>query len=80
MVLRARSRQYLRPTATASEARVGYLGAMARIMNVHQEGLEDTVTRDPSSPMARYPARRVLGFGPEDRLMILEVIDRHLSA
>ena len=78
MFLRARARQHLRVQATASESRVGFVGAMARIMTVHQEGLEDTVTRDPSSPVAQYPMRRVLGFGPEDRLKVLELVDAHL--
>ena len=78
MFLRARNRQNLRVKANASESRVGFVGAMARIMGVHQDGLEDTVTRDPSSPSVRYPVRRVLGFGPEDRLTVLELVDAHL--
>jgi phage virion morphogenesis protein len=78
MFLRARSTANLRAKANASEARVGFVGAMVRIMGVHQEGLEDHVTRDPSSPIAKYPMRRVLGFGPDDRLMILELLDAQL--
>lgn len=79
MFLRAKAKSNLKARADASEARVGFVGAMVRIMGVHQDGLEDHVTRDPSSPIVKYPARRVLGFGPEDRLMVLETLDRLLQ-
>lgn len=80
MFLRARARKYLRVEATAGESRVGYVGAMARIMTVHQEGLEDTVTRDPRSPTVKYDVRRVLGFGPEDRLTVLRICEAQLTS
>lgn len=78
MFLRAKAKQHLRVKANQTESRVGFVGAMARIMGVHQGGLEDTVTRDPDSPSVRYAMRRVLGFGPEDRLAILNLVDAQL--
>jgi phage virion morphogenesis protein len=79
MFLRARTGKFLRKQATANEARVGFAGAMARIMTVHQEGLEDHVTRDPSSPVVQYPMRRVLGMNEADRDAILDVVLASLS-
>lgn len=64
--------KFLRKRSSADGLEVGYAGAMARIMRVHQEGLRDTVTRDPSSPAVTYPARPTLGLTPEDRLRLLD--------
>jgi len=74
MFLRAKTSQFLLKEATADEARVGYAGAMARIMTVHQQGLVDHVTRDPRSPVVKYPMRRVLGLNEQDRGEILDVV------
>ena len=79
MCLRAGGAGYLRKQSTTGEARVGYVGAMARIMAVHQEGQVDTVTRDPSSPKVKYPARRVLGISDGDRGRILELLIEQLD-
>lgn len=79
MFRRAGGAGYLRKQATTAEARVGYVGAMARIMGVHQEGRVDNVTRDPRSPVAKYPARRVLGISDGDRAQILELLVEQLG-
>jgi phage virion morphogenesis protein len=80
MFLRAAAPRYLRKETSAGEAQVGFVGAMARIMRVHQYGLRDTVTRDPSSPAADYPARQVIGFADADRAQVLERVAEHLEA
>ncbi|MFV0625205.1 phage virion morphogenesis protein [Sphingomonas sp. ac-8] len=79
MFLRAAAPRYLRKETTAGEAQVGFVGAMARIMRVHQYGLRDTVTRDPSSPPTDYPARQVIGFADADRAQLLERISEQLQ-
>jgi phage virion morphogenesis protein len=66
--------RYLRRESTAGEAWVGFAGAMARIMAVHQYGEADTVTRDPGSPTVVYPVRPVLGMTADDRLRILDQV------
>lgn len=66
--------KYLRKESSTGQAQVGFVGAMARIMRVHQYGLRDTVTRDPSSPAVAYPARVVLGITLEDRERILDTV------
>jgi len=66
--------RYLRKRVTGDQVEVGYTGALARIMRVHQEGLRDHVTRADSSPEVTYPARPVLGLTPDDRLRILQLV------
>lgn len=79
MFLRATAPRYLRKESSQGEAAVGFVGAMARIMEVHQYGLSDHVTRDPNSPTAVYPARVVLGFTDEDRSRILDQVAAQLG-
>lgn len=79
MFLRAGGAGYLRKQATASEARVGYVGAMARIMGVHQEGQVDRVSRKPGAPLVKYPRRQVLGISTDDRVKVLELIVEQLG-
>lgn len=71
--------RYLSRSADSEGATIGFNGAMARIMNVHQYGLRDTVTRDPRSPAITYPARPSLGLPPDDRLRILARVEEHLD-
>lgn len=79
MFRRATAPRFLRKEGSQGGASVGFVGAMARIMNVHQYGLRDTVTRDASSPSVTYPARPVLGLTPDDRLRILSRVEEHLD-
>ena len=79
MFLKARTTKYLRKQATASEASVGYAGAMARLMTVHQEGRKDRVSRAPGSPVAQYPMRRILGLNEADREEVLAIVLEQLS-
>lgn len=71
--------RYLRKESSQGEAQVGFVGAMARIMRVHQYGETDTVTRDPSSPRVAYPARVVLGINADDRSRILDQISSRIT-
>ncbi len=71
--------RYLRKQATEDQIEVGFVGAMARIMRVHQFGLRDTVTRDPASPAVTYEARPGIGLTPDDRLGILAQVTDHLA-
>lgn len=71
--------KYLRKESSAGAAQVGFVGAMARIMAVHQYGQTDTVTRDPASPSVAYPARVVLGMTADDRLRILDAVTGQIA-
>ncbi len=79
MFQRATGPKYLRKESSQGEAQVGFVGAMARIMAVHQYGQADTVTRDPSSPRVTYPERVVLGINADDRGRILEQITARIA-
>ena len=74
MFQRAASAKYLRKESSAGEAAVGFVGAMARIMRVHQYGEVDAVTRGAGAPRVKYPARVVLGFDHADRARILDQV------
>ena len=71
--------KFLRARPTDQGAKIGFAGAMARIMAVHQFGQSDTVTRDPASPRAKYPIREVLGITDADRAKILDLLAAHFA-
>ncbi len=79
MFQRATGAKYLRKESSQGVAQVGFVGAMARIMAVHQYGQSDTVTRDPSSPRVTYPERVVLDINADDRSRILEQISARIA-
>ncbi|MFD0726963.1 phage virion morphogenesis protein [Lysobacter brunescens] len=69
---------YLRVQATPDGVAVGFFGRVARIALVHQEGLVDQVK--PGGPSVRYERRKLLGFTPEDRERMRDLLLQHLSA
>lgn len=79
MFQRAAGPKYLRKESSQGDAQVGFVGAMARIMAVHQYGQADHVTRDPSSPLVTYQPRVVLGITPDDRGRILDRVSAQIS-
>ena len=79
MFQRATSPSRLRMKATADEAELGFVGAMNRIMSLHQSGGTDTVERRADAPVADYPARPVLGLTPETRTRILDALTKRLA-
>lgn len=74
MFQRASGPSILRREANEDEARVGYPGAMARVMAVHHYGLRDTVSRDPGSPEVTYAARPVIGMNEADRARVFDKV------
>ncbi len=77
MFAKLRQARYMKASADADTAAVGYSGRAAAIARVHQEGLVDRVSR--RGPRVRYAARRLLGFTPEDREHVRDVLIRHLG-
>lgn len=60
----------VKPSADGVE--LGFRGRVAQTAAVHHFGLEDAVDRrNPRSIRVRYPARRLLGFAPEDEAAIM---------
>jgi phage virion morphogenesis protein len=68
MFAKLRMARWLKANVTAEGAEVGFFGRVARLARVHQEGGMDRVSRD--GPMAKYPARPLLGFTANDRAMV----------
>lgn len=77
MFARLRTAKYLRIQATADEAIAGYTGIAARIARIHHKGLLDRP--GPGQRDVRYPVRRLLGFSPELRSLILDTYAQHLA-
>lgn len=71
MFQRATASKYLRAKATPAEIVVGYAGAAARILRVHQLGLRDRASRDASSPEVTYPERQLIGLSDADRSRLI---------
>ncbi len=80
MFQRAAGPSILRREASEDEARVGYPGALARVMAVHHFGLRNTVTRDPGSPEVTYATRPVIGLNEADRTRIFDKVVASLDA
>ena len=72
MFAKIRQSKHLRVQANADAVSVGFLGRVARIARVHQEGLSDRVS--PDGPMARYERRQLLGFTSAERERIRELL------
>lgn len=66
----------MRVRAAADHVELGFKPNVAKTAEVHHFGLEDAVDkRVPNSIRTRYPARRLLGFGPGDSdLLLVEVL------
>lgn len=77
MFAKIRQAKHLKARATPGEAAVGFLGRVARIARVHQEGLRARV--EPGGPYHRYPARELLGLSAADRAWVREQLIDHLA-
>jgi len=77
MFARAGGGKFLRARATPEGAQIGFAGATARIMRIHQLGLRDRV--NPSGPAIEYPVREVLGISDGDRARLLDIIAGHFD-
>lgn len=77
MFTRLRTARFLTMKAGPNAATVAFLGRVARIAKVHQQGLRDRV--EPSGPMHQYPRRELLGFTRADRERIRDSLIDHLT-
>lgn len=77
MFVKLRQAKHFKIMASDNAVSVGFTGRVGRIARVHQEGLMDAV--HPGGPRTRYEQRRLLGFGPEDRDAIRNLLITHLS-
>lgn len=77
MFSKIRQAKHLRVTVTNQGVEVGFVGRVAQIARVHQEGLRARVSRD--GPHAQYARRELLGFSPADRAMVQNLLIDHLT-
>lgn len=68
---------HLKVEASEHAVAVGFVGRVARIARVHQEGLNDRVS--PRGPTVRYERRELLGFADADRRVIRDLLIEHLT-
>jgi len=77
MFVRMPQARHLKMEASEQAVAVGFLGRVARIAHVHQEGLTDRVTRN--GPTVRYERRQLLGFTDADQRTIRDLLIEHLT-
>lgn len=77
MFKKIRSPKYLLLRTSAEGIALGYLGRLARIARVHQEGLTDKP--QPGGPDVTYPERHLIGWTDDDADMVRDTIMRHLE-
>lgn len=76
MFERIRQAKHLKVQTDADQIAIGFMGRVARIAHVHQEGLTDRVSRD--GPSVRYERRQLLGFTATERGHIRDLLLDHL--
>lgn len=76
MFTKLRTARWLKTNITNEGTEVGFFGRVTRLARVHQEGGMDRVT--PDGPMAKYPARPLLGFTTTEQQTIRDHIVEHL--
>lgn len=54
-----------------------FIGRVARIARVHQEGGEDRVSK--KGPRVRYPKRELVGFSAADTRLVRDLLIQHLA-
>ena len=81
MFRQLRQARILKVRATSDQVSIGFVGQAQQVAQVHHFGQEDEVgrTRDGRTIRARYVARQLLGFHPDDEAQTFEAIEKHLS-
>ncbi|SHF00431.1 phage virion morphogenesis (putative tail completion) protein [Modicisalibacter ilicicola DSM 19980] len=77
MFSKIRTAKYLKAKGSLESAEVGFVGRVAHIARIHQEGLRAKVDKD--GPHYDYPERRLIGFSASDRELIQDALLKHLT-
>lgn len=78
MFKKLRQARHLKVVANPNEVTVGFLGRVSHIARIHQEGRMDRVRQD--GPRVRYERRRLLGFSPENRELVRNLLLDHFGS
>ena len=77
MFTKLKNTAHLKLLSTADAIAIGFVGRVARIAQVHQEGLKDRVER--GAPSVVYPKRELLGFTDQDLKLIEDSFLKHIN-
>ncbi|KFC80553.1 phage virion morphogenesis protein [Buttiauxella agrestis] len=77
MFTKLRTNRYMKAKGTNDAAAVEFVGRVQRMARVHQDGLRDKPNR--YSESVQYDARKLLGFGQDEKKTIEEIIINQLS-
>lgn len=77
MFTKLKNTAHLKLLSTADAIAIGFVGRVARIAQVHQEGLKDRAER--GAPSVVYPKRELLGFTDHDLKLIEDSFLKHIN-
>ena len=77
MFTKLKNTAHLKLLSTADAIAIGFVGRVARISQVHQEGLKDRAER--GAPSVVYPKRELLGFTDQDLKLIEDSFLKHIN-
>ena len=78
MFAKLRQAKYFKVSASPNAVSVGFVGRVARIARVHQNGLQERVRR--GGPAVRYDRRVLLGYSSTDLDFVREITLNQLGA
>ncbi|MEA9576937.1 phage virion morphogenesis protein [Xanthomonas campestris] len=77
MFAKLRQAKFFKVSTSPNAVSLGFVGRVARIARVHQEGLSDRVRNN--GPKASYEKRVLLGFSAKDRQIVRDQLLNHLA-
>lgn len=77
MFTKIKNTSNLKVLSNADSIAIGFVGRVARIARVHQEGLKDRAEK--SAPDVVYPKRELLGFTEQDIKLVEDSFLKHIK-
>ncbi|ENW84327.1 phage virion morphogenesis protein [Acinetobacter sp. ANC 3929] len=77
MFTKLKNTSNLKVLSTADSIAIGFVGRIARIARVHQEGLKDRAEK--GAPDVVYPKRELLGFTDQEIKLVEDLFLKHIK-
>lgn len=77
MFTKIKNTSNLKVLSNADSVAIGFVGRVARIARVHQEGLKDRAEK--GAPDVVYPKRELLGFTEQDIKLVEDSLLKHIK-
>ena len=77
MFTKIKNTSNLKVLSNADSIAIGFVGRVARIARVHQEGLKDRAEK--GAPDVVYPKRELLGFTEQDIKLVEDSFLKHIK-